>query len=101
MGSQLRQGELSMVIGRFTEPILTRGLIFKHLHAVPLATLNSYALMLPRPGTAIRQSPDNFLQTRGVGPPPVRLKRWTSACRAAPDGPATRCICARDRRGGL
>lgn len=101
MGRQLRQGELSMVIGRFTEPILTRGLIFEHLYAVPLATLNSYALMLPMPGTAIRQSADNFLQTRGVRPPPARLKRWTSAWRAAADGPATRCVCARSARRPL
>ena len=85
--AQLRQGELDMVIGRFAEPTHMRGLTFEHLHAdplvlavrpshpllavaEPLATLNSYTLMLPMPGTAIRQSADNFLQTRGVGLPP-------------------------------
>ena len=85
--AQLRQGELDLVIGRFAEPIHMRGLTFEHLHAdplvlavrpghpllavaEPLGTLSNYTLMLPMPGTAIRQSADNFLQTRGVGLPP-------------------------------
>jgi LysR family transcriptional regulator, pca operon transcriptional activator len=86
--TQLRQGELDMVIGRFAEPTHMRGLTFEHLHADPLVlavrpshpllaqaepldTLQTFTLMLPMPGTAIRQSADNFLQTRGVG----RLQR--------------------------
>ena len=85
--AQLRQGELDLVIGRFAEPVHMRGLTFEHLHAdplvlavrpghplltaaEPLALLHRYTLMLPTPGTAIRQSADNFLQTRSVQPPP-------------------------------
>lgn len=83
--AQLRQGELDLVIGRFAEPTHMRGLTFEHLHAdplvlavrpghpllalaEPLGTLSHYTLMLPMPSTAIRQSADNFLQTRNVGP---------------------------------
>ena len=83
--AQLRQGELDLVIGRFAEPAHMRGLTFEHLHAdplvlavrpghpllavaEPLALLHSYTLMLPMPGTAIRQSADNFLQTHSVAP---------------------------------
>ncbi len=83
----LRQGELDLVIGRFAEPTPMRGLTFEHLHADalvlaerpghpllntddPLSQMARYTLMLPMPGTAIRQSADNFLQTRNVQPPP-------------------------------
>ena len=85
MLAQLRQGELDLMIGSFAVPTYMRGLTFEHLHAdplvmairpghpllfsaEPLGTLSRYTLMLPMPGTAIRQSADNFLQTRGVGP---------------------------------
>ncbi len=86
--AQLRQGELDLVIGRFAEPAHMRGLTFEHLHAdplvlavrpghpllagadtpAPLALLHSYTVMLPMPGTAIRQSADNFLQAHSVAP---------------------------------
>ena len=87
--TQLRQRELDMVIGRFAEPAHMLGLTFEHLYADPLvmavrpchpllkdaalqanplAHLQTFTVILPTQGTAIRHSADNFLQTRGLGP---------------------------------
>lgn len=86
--TQLRQRELDLVIGRFAEPAYMLGLTFEHLYADPLvlavrpghpllsdaalktnplAHLQTFAVILPTQGTAIRHTSDNFLQTRGLG----------------------------------
>ncbi len=86
---QLRQRELDMVIGRFAEPSHMLGLSFEHLYAEPLVLvvrpahplleaggsdqnlellLPRFTVVLPLEGTAIRQSADNFLLRRSVGP---------------------------------
>jgi LysR family pca operon transcriptional activator len=86
--SQLRQGELDLVIGRFAEPALMLGLSFEHLYTDPLVLvvrpghplhklseaeamprLLEHTLILPLPDTAIRHAADNFLSTRGLGRP--------------------------------
>ncbi|MES2979312.1 MAG: pca operon transcription factor PcaQ [Pseudomonadota bacterium] len=84
--TQLRQRELDLVIGRFAEPAQMLGLAFEHLYADPLALavrpghpllklgdpmqqLGRFAVVLPMPGTAIRQTADSFFATRGVGQP--------------------------------
>ena len=91
--SQLRQGELDLVIGRFAEPALMLGLSFEHLYADPLVLavrpghrllgcteaqimtqLLAHLLILPLPDTAIRHAADNFLSQRGLGRPKSRLE---------------------------
>jgi LysR family pca operon transcriptional activator len=86
--SQLRQGELDLVIGRFAEPALMLGLSFEHLYTDPLVLavrpdhrlrkhseaelmqrLLQHTLILPLPDTAIRHAADNFLSTHGLGRP--------------------------------
>ncbi len=87
---QLRQRTLDLVIGRFAEPAVMLGLSFEHLYADPLvlvarpghpllsdpllaadplAHLSACAVVLPLPGTAIRQSADSFFASRGLGQP--------------------------------
>lgn len=85
--NQLRQRSLDLVIGRFAEPGQMVGLSFEHLYSDPLVLavrphhplletaahqpgllqrLHLFTLLLPTQGTAIRQSADHFLTTRGV-----------------------------------
>jgi LysR family pca operon transcriptional activator len=89
--ARLRQRELDLVIGRFAEPVHMVGLTFEHLYADPLvlavrpghpllaegtslkgnplAGLESFAIILPMQGTAIRHTADGFFLTRGLAPP--------------------------------
>jgi LysR family pca operon transcriptional activator len=88
--TRLRQRELDLVIGRFAEPSHMLGLSFEHLYADPLrlvlrpghpllndpalqanplAHLQQFTVILPTPGTAIRQTADGFFLQRGLGPP--------------------------------
>lgn len=83
--SQLRQGQLDLVIGRFAEPQVMRGLSFEHLYTDPLVLvvrrghpllkrrpadildrLQTYKLVLPLPGTAIRHAADALLAQQGA-----------------------------------
>lgn len=76
----LRQGRLDLVIGRFAEPQVMRGLSFEHIYTDPLvlvvrhghkllkkraadilAELHRHPLILPLPGTAIRHAADGLL----------------------------------------
>lgn len=87
--AQLRQRQLDLVIGRFAEPAQMLGLTFEHLYADPLvlavrpshpllqdpalqanplAHLQTFTVILPTLGTAIRHTADGFLLTRGLGP---------------------------------
>ena len=87
--ARLRQRELDLVIGRFAEPVHMVGLTFEHLYADPLvlavrpghpllaagvlkgnpAGLESFTVILPMQGTAIRHTADSFFLTRGLAPP--------------------------------
>lgn len=91
--SQLRQGPLDLVIGRFAEPQVMRGLSFEHLYTDPLvlvvrrghpllrkrqtdilAHLKAYRLILPLPGTAIRHATDALLTQQGAEEPPSTVE---------------------------
>lgn len=100
--SKLRQRQLDVVIGRFAEPVLMAGLTFEHLYADPLvlvvrpghpllvqatrdmdllAGLQTFTIVLPTPGTAIRQTADSFFMTRGL-PVPARIMETLSVSTA-------------------
>ncbi|WP_305984461.1 LysR substrate-binding domain-containing protein [Roseibium sp. MMSF_3544] len=81
--SDLRSGKVDIVIGRLSTGDAMRGLVFEALFDEPLvfvvgqshvlasgnATLEDvleYPLMLPPPGTIIRQEVDRFLASQGV-----------------------------------
>lgn len=91
--SQLRQGQLDLVIGRFAEPQVMRGLSFEHLYTDPLVLvvrrghpllkrrpadildrLQTYKLVLPLPGTAIRHAADALLAQQGADEAPSTLE---------------------------
>jgi LysR family pca operon transcriptional activator len=90
---QLRQGQLDLVIGRFAEPQVMRGLSFEHLYTDPLVLvvrrghpllrkrqadiltrLKAYRLILPLPGTAIRHATDALLAQQGAEEPPSTVE---------------------------
>lgn len=83
--SQLRRGELDLVLGRQAEPADMTGLSFEPLYSEPLVmavrrghplsrlprsrlarALGGYALLLPNEGTAIRHAADAFLLGLGI-----------------------------------
>lgn len=89
MIDQLRSRELDAVIGRLSEPDNMAGVTFEHLYAEPmvvalrpghpltarhakggplLAELSNHPLVLPLPGTMIRQLADGFLVSHGIVP---------------------------------
>jgi len=89
--SQLRVGELDLVVGRMTDSPLILGLAFEHLYsesmtlvvrsghpllADPLAhkNLEDYPLVLPLAGTTIRQFADSLFVQHGISPPRQRLE---------------------------
>jgi len=89
--SQLRLGELDLVVGRMTDSPQIQGLIFEHLYSEsmtlvvrrdhPLVTgvlgrerLGEYPLVLPLAGTTIRKLVDSLFVQYGISPPPQRLE---------------------------
>ena len=100
--AQLRQRSLDLVIGRFAEPAHMVGLSFEHLYADPLVLavrpghpllaqavhgveamtgLHDFTVVLPTPGTAIRQTADSFFLARGW-PLPARMVETLSVSTA-------------------
>ena len=100
--ARLRQCQLDIVIGRFAEPVHMASLTFEHLYADPLvlavrpghpllapavrsaatvAGLQGFTVILPTPGTAIRQTADSFFLARGW-PAPVRMMETLSVSTA-------------------
>ena len=100
--AQLRQRSLDLVIGRFAEPAQMVGLSFEHLYADPLVLavrpghpllaqpapgvdakqgLGDFTVVLPTPGTAIRQTADSFFLTRSW-PLPARMVETLSVSTA-------------------
>lgn len=82
---QLIDGEVELVIGRLSEPAQMVGLVFEHLygeplvlavrpghpllaHDAPIEQLAEQTLVLPMPGTVIRQAADSFMSTHGLAP---------------------------------
>ncbi|MEX0732517.1 MAG: pca operon transcription factor PcaQ [Aquisalimonadaceae bacterium] len=90
--SQLRVGELDLVVGRMTEAREIQGLAFEHLYndsmllAVrprhPLLAMNlsehqrigEFPLVLPLEGTTIRKHADSFFARHGISLAPRRLE---------------------------
>jgi LysR family pca operon transcriptional activator len=86
---QLRHRELDLVVGRLSDPDAMLGVTFEHLYAEPivialraghslaragtdagaaLARIAAWPLVLPLPGTMIRQLTDGFLDRHGIAP---------------------------------
>lgn len=89
--SQLRVGELDLVVGRMTDSPQILGLSFEHLYSEsmtlvvrsghPLLSdaqaqqhLQDYPLVLPLVGTTIRKFADSLFVQHGISPPRQRLE---------------------------
>ncbi|MEO4045900.1 pca operon transcription factor PcaQ [Pseudomonas sp. CAU 1711] len=89
--SQLRVGELELVVGRMTDSPEIQGLTFEHLYNEPLtlvvraghpllgrpfdaAALEDYPLVLPTAGTTIRKRIDSLFVEHGLRLPLRRLE---------------------------
>lgn len=84
--SQLRLGELDLVIGRMAEPDMMRGLAFEHLyeeeialivrpnhpllqqHPFDLAKISDYKLLMPPSGSIILPTVQRYLTSHGLSP---------------------------------
>ncbi len=84
--SQLRVGEVDLVIGRMAEPETMRGFAFEHLYSETIAlivrpghplltapsfdlgALSGYQMLMPPPGSIIRPIVDRFLVANAVAP---------------------------------
>jgi LysR family pca operon transcriptional activator len=89
--SQLRVGELDLVVGRMTDSPQIQGLAFEHLYSEsmtlvvraghPLLTaaprresLEEFPMVLPLAGTTIRKFADSLFVQYGINPPRQRLE---------------------------
>jgi LysR family transcriptional regulator, pca operon transcriptional activator len=81
----LKNKQLDLVVGRFSEVGMMRELVFEHLYSeeivlvgraghplglekrVPLQAITAYTVLLPEPGSIIRPMVDTQLHSRGVG----------------------------------
>ncbi|MBT8768909.1 pca operon transcription factor PcaQ [Metapseudomonas boanensis] len=89
--SQLRVGELDLVVGRMTESPEIQGLTFEHLYSESMTlvvrpdhpllaqgregrSLEGYPLVLPLAGTTIRKHADSLFVQSGISPPRQRLE---------------------------
>jgi LysR family pca operon transcriptional activator len=97
--SQLRTGDLDLVVGRLADPDLMTGLSFEHLYSEtvsfivrpghPLLALKpfdlrkftEYTVLMPTEGAIIRPMVDRFLIANGIATVPTRSKPspWLSA----------------------
>jgi LysR family pca operon transcriptional activator len=89
--SQLRLGELDLVVGRMTDSPQILGLSFEHLYSESMTlvvreghpllsagertlSLEDFPLVLPLAGTTIRQFADSLFVQHGINPPRQRLE---------------------------
>jgi LysR family pca operon transcriptional activator len=89
--SQLRLGELDLVVGRMTDSPQILGLSFEHLYSESMTlvvreghpllttgegslTLEDFPVVLPLAGTTIRQFADSLFVQHGIEPPRQRLE---------------------------
>ncbi|HWV10760.1 MAG: pca operon transcription factor PcaQ [Pseudomonas sp.] len=94
--SQLRVGELDLVVGRMTDSPEIQGLTFEHLYSESmtlvvrpghpllagtsdLSRLGDYPLVLPLAGTTIRRHADSLFVQCGVAQPQQRLETLSPA----------------------
>ncbi len=84
--SQLRLGEVDLVIGRMAEPDAMKGFSFEHLYSERIAlvvrpghpllqpsvfdigAIGGYQVLMPPPGSIIRPTVDRFLVANAIGP---------------------------------
>ncbi|SHG53195.1 LysR family transcriptional regulator, pca operon transcriptional activator [Kaistia soli DSM 19436] len=84
--SQLRVGDVDLVIGRMAEPETMRGFAFEHLYSEAIAlivrpghpllggpgfdigAISGFQMLMPPPGSIIRPIVDRFLVAHAVGP---------------------------------
>lgn len=84
--SQLRLGEVDLVIGRMAEPEAMKGFSFEHLYSEPIVlvvrpghpllaspifdvgAIGGYQVLMPPPGSIIRPTVDRFLVANAIGP---------------------------------
>ncbi|MDQ0395751.1 pca operon transcription factor PcaQ [Labrys monachus] len=84
--SQLRVGEVDLVIGRMAEPEAMRGFAFEHLYSEAIAlivrpghpllatpsfdmgAIGGFQMLMPPPGSIIRPIVDRFLVANAIGP---------------------------------
>jgi len=84
--SQLRLGEVDLVIGRMAEPDSMKGFSFEHLYSERIAlvvrpghpllqpsvfdigAIGGYQVLMPPPGSIIRPTVDRFLVANAIGP---------------------------------
>ncbi|MBR0933714.1 pca operon transcription factor PcaQ [Bradyrhizobium jicamae] len=80
----LKAKELDLVVGRFADSALMRGLVFEHLYSeqitivgraghpladrqhAPLGVIKNYTVVLPETGSIIRPTVDTLLRSRGL-----------------------------------
>lgn len=94
--SQLRVGELDLVVGRMTDSPQIQGLAFEHLYSdsmllvvrpghpllavdQPVSALEDYPMVLPQAGTTIRKYADSLFVQCGIQPPRQRLETLSVA----------------------
>lgn len=95
--SQLRTGDLDLVVGRLADPELMTGLSFEHLYServsfivrpghpllkakpLNLAKLAGYTVLLPTEGSIIRPLVDRFLIAHGVASLPDQIETVSMA----------------------
>lgn len=94
--SQLRVGELDLVVGRMTDSPQIHGLTFEHLYSESMTlvvraghpllalpqvreALHDYALVLPLAGTTIRRFADSLFVQCGISPSRQRLETLSLA----------------------
>jgi len=94
--SQLRVGELDLVVGRMTDSPLIAGLTFEHLYSESMTlvvraghpalsdprgrkNLEDYPLVLPSAGTTIRKFADSLFVQHGITPSRQRLETLSVA----------------------
>lgn len=84
--SQLRLGDVDLVIGRMAEPDAMKGFSFEHLYSERIAlvvrpghpllqpsvfdigAIGGYQVLMPPPGSIIRPTVDRFLVANAIGP---------------------------------
>jgi LysR family pca operon transcriptional activator len=97
MLSQLRTGDLDLVVGRLADPELMTGLSFEHLYServslavrpghpllgmnpFDLTSIGRYTVLMPTEGSIIRPLVDRFLITNGIASLPDQIETVSMA----------------------
>lgn len=95
--SQLRLGDVDLVIGRMAEPDEMKGFAFEHLYSERIAlvvrpghpllaratfdigTISQFQVLMPPPGSIIRPVVDSFLLANAIGPLQTEIETVSDA----------------------